>query len=400
MRNHRVEITENNLICLNQIVSMFIRSTKPSLYMERINKKKIGGKYYITAEICLAIITKGKDSACKKLMSQINEKNNTGRELLNTFNIDKGTLRLGGIPITCILDVDYETIWMKAVEVTKLLEYSNSRDAIKNHVESDNKLTYGEFVKRLKNDSKCYVPSKGKKMFGIKGVDSHTNFINIKGLYSLIFESKMKKAKEFKSWIANFVLPSLQKHGIYTINTKHLDFKDVPMSVVIKDFRKKNVIYIGYIGYHNNEHIFKFGITKDMYKRQNEHIATYDQFNLAYLRESNSNGDVETELARLIKGDKLHRNMICYEQNRTELFAVSDEYPLEYVMCLADHIIDTYDDKKISGSDKKISESRTENKLLVLRLEVMETKFENIVSKLEIVKLKASAQNNRHEKKF
>ncbi|BFK81389.1 hypothetical protein I3900191A7_15340 [Clostridium baratii] len=39
--------------------------------------------------------------------------------------------------------------------------------------------------------------------------------INESGLYSLILSSKLPKAKEFKRWITNEVLPSIRKHGAY-----------------------------------------------------------------------------------------------------------------------------------------------------------------------------------------
>ena len=39
--------------------------------------------------------------------------------------------------------------------------------------------------------------------------------INESGLYSLILSSKLPKAKDFKRWITNEVLPSIRKHGAY-----------------------------------------------------------------------------------------------------------------------------------------------------------------------------------------
>lgn len=42
-----------------------------------------------------------------------------------------------------------------------------------------------------------------------------TILVNESGLYSLIFSSKMGKAKEFKRWVTSEVLPTIRKHGAY-----------------------------------------------------------------------------------------------------------------------------------------------------------------------------------------
>jgi phage antirepressor YoqD-like protein len=39
--------------------------------------------------------------------------------------------------------------------------------------------------------------------------------INESGLYSLVFSSKIKRAREFKYWVTSEVLPSIRKHGMY-----------------------------------------------------------------------------------------------------------------------------------------------------------------------------------------
>ena len=49
------------------------------------------------------------------------------------------------------------------------------------------------------------------------GVQEMT-IINESGLYSLIFGSKLPKAKEFKHWVTSEVLPSIRKHGMYATN--------------------------------------------------------------------------------------------------------------------------------------------------------------------------------------
>ena len=65
--------------------------------------------------------------------------------------------------------------WFIAIDVTTALGYSNSRDAIKKHVDDDDKNTVA-------------------KRDGIPG-NPNLTIINESGLYSLIFSSKLPAAK-------------------------------------------------------------------------------------------------------------------------------------------------------------------------------------------------------------
>ncbi|WP_436633996.1 BRO-N domain-containing protein, partial [Lactobacillus acidophilus] len=71
--------------------------------------------------------------------------------------------------------------------------YSNTRDALKKHVDSEDKTD--EIVKASQLSQNA------------------TGFINVtliteSGVYSLIFGSKMPNAKRFKHWVTSEVLPA------------------------------------------------------------------------------------------------------------------------------------------------------------------------------------------------
>lgn len=89
-------------------------------------------------------------------------------------------------------------------DVAVALGYSNTSDALKVHVyEEDRKqIAFHDLQKSGLND------------FGTKG----GVLINESGLYSLIFGSKLEKAKEFKRWVTSEVLPSIRKTGSYRVN--------------------------------------------------------------------------------------------------------------------------------------------------------------------------------------
>lgn len=82
-------------------------------------------------------------------------------------------------------------------DVATALGYSNTRDALNRHVDNEDKNT-------------VVIPD------GNKGNPNQT-IINESGLYSLIFGSKLEKAKRFKHWVTSEVLPCIRKHGGYIV---------------------------------------------------------------------------------------------------------------------------------------------------------------------------------------
>ena len=83
--------------------------------------------------------------------------------------------------------------WFVGKDVAEILGYSNTRKALADHVDEEDK-----------GVTKCDT---------LGGVQDLT-VINESGLYSLILSSKMPNAKKFKHWVTSEVLPSIRKHGI------------------------------------------------------------------------------------------------------------------------------------------------------------------------------------------
>ena len=84
-------------------------------------------------------------------------------------------------------------------DVAFLLGYSNTRDALRKHVDDEDK-----------DVAKCDTPSGTQEM----------TVINESGLYSLILSSKLPTAKRFKRWVTSEVLPAIRKHGAYLTEQK------------------------------------------------------------------------------------------------------------------------------------------------------------------------------------
>ena len=82
-------------------------------------------------------------------------------------------------------------------DITDILGYSNSRKAILDHVDEEDK-----------GVTKCDT---------LGGIQKLTT-INESGLYSLILASKLPNAKKFKHWVTSEVLPAIRKHGVYAVD--------------------------------------------------------------------------------------------------------------------------------------------------------------------------------------
>lgn len=100
--------------------------------------------------------------------------------------------------------------WFVGAEVATILGYTNTRDAIKKHVDDDDK-----------GVAKCDTLS-GKQNMTV---------INESGLYSLIMSSKLPSAKQFKHWVTSEVLPSIRKNGAYLTDKKAYDITHDPNSL-------------------------------------------------------------------------------------------------------------------------------------------------------------------------
>ncbi len=79
-------------------------------------------------------------------------------------------------------------------DVAEVLGYTNPRQALKSHVDEDDK---------------------GVSKFDTLGGKQDLTIINESGLYSLILSSKLPQAKEFKRWVTSEVLPTIRKNGMF-----------------------------------------------------------------------------------------------------------------------------------------------------------------------------------------
>lgn len=80
-------------------------------------------------------------------------------------------------------------------QICTVLGFSNSRKAVADHCDPE-------------DVCKVEMQTNGGRQL--------VNCVNESGLYALIFGSKLPKAKQFKRWVTNEVLPAIRKQGCYS----------------------------------------------------------------------------------------------------------------------------------------------------------------------------------------
>lgn len=95
------------------------------------------------------------------------------------------------------VEIDGEP-WLVGKDVAEVLGYSNTKDAINAHVDTEDR----RILQRSENAT-FDIPPRG------------LSIINESGFYSLVLSSKLPTAREFKRWVTSEVLPSIRKHRAY-----------------------------------------------------------------------------------------------------------------------------------------------------------------------------------------
>lgn len=102
--------------------------------------------------------------------------------------------------------------WFIGKDVAEILGYERADNAIRNHVDDEDKLMH---------------------QISASGQNRNMTIINESGLYSLILSSKMPKAKEFKRWVTSEVLPAIRKTGGYIAGSEKMSDAELMAKAVL-----------------------------------------------------------------------------------------------------------------------------------------------------------------------
>lgn len=104
-----------------------------------------------------------------------------------------------------------DEVWLVAKDVANALGYSRTADAVKAHVDEEDKLT---------------------RRFTDSGQARNMTVINQSGVISLALSSKLPSARKFKRWITSEVIPSVLKHGVYLTDQKIEEVLTSPDTII------------------------------------------------------------------------------------------------------------------------------------------------------------------------
>ena len=112
--------------------------------------------------------------------------------------------------------------WFVGKDVALVLGYAKPENALSTHVDEEDKT-----ITLIQGTGSNYK--------------SNTTIINESGMYSLVFGSRLKTAKEFKHWVTSDVLPTLRKTGSYLITTDQVSRKDLALMIIKAEEEKEKL---------------------------------------------------------------------------------------------------------------------------------------------------------------
>lgn len=116
---------------------------------------------------------------------------------------------------------------MSGKQVATALGYKNHNDALLKHVPAEDKTL-------LRNSMLTESETKLNNAGEI--------FINEAGLYSLIFNSQLESAKDFKKWVFNEVLPTIRKTGQFKIKD-HTQLTEHQLKLMMEKIVYEEIIH-------------------------------------------------------------------------------------------------------------------------------------------------------------
>jgi len=197
--------------------------------------------------------------------------------------------------------------WFIGKQIATILGYKNTRDAIINNIDEEDKIYLEKFMTKEKWDQ-----NKNTLQFQPKKI-----LINESGLYSLILSSTLPKARKFKRWITSEVLPNIRKEGNYKLK-KELKLEKDKLKKLEKKYnltlkrqkrtkyQDKNIIYV--VGHSEFINQYKIGITDDLSDR----LGTYnthapEDYKVLYTKNTLYNEEIEASI-KILYAHKLCKN--------------------------------------------------------------------------------------------
>jgi prophage antirepressor-like protein len=178
-------------------------------------------------------------------------------------------------------------------------------------------------LKEFNNEEKVITPSH------TLGGTQQMLFLTELGLYRLLGQSRKPIARDFQRWVAK-VIKEIRITGKYELEQQLIEKEKIIEETQntlnkfieydeelfwnenqINKFDNKNVLYLALIGIYNNERIYKFGKTEQIYTREcKQHQKIFVTFKMRFVIECDNMNFVEKESPSVLKHSSLRSHII------------------------------------------------------------------------------------------
>ena len=314
----------------------------------------------------------------------------------------------------CYLNCSKDDFVIDLDDIWQWLGYSKkdkSKDLLEKYfkAETDYKIIFpdaGEYTKAGRPKEKILMTVKTFKKVCMKANTSKSNDIHdyfIK-LEEILHELLDEESSELRSQLditmkeKNQIAEKLEEEETKLRLSDMIQRLDIS-NMLVDNFRKKHVVYIGYIGKINGVHTYSFGYTDDIVSRVTTHRNTYGVFILIYCIESCENKALERELKhhKVMKGNTVKHVFLVNGKPdcETELFNLDedDDFTIEYVKKLLQRLKTIVEKHTVS----RIEEEKTFQEEQKRKTEEEKTRQEEVI--LEQEKLKVLQEIERTKRK-
>ena len=108
----------------------------------------------------------------------------------------------------------------------------------------------------------------------------------------------------------------------------------------LTEFNDKNVIYLGYIGKHNEGFLFKYGKTNRIFERNKEHQSNFNKFELVSVQTTDNNDKIEKLFEKELIMKNKHLTKKIKNKIHKELFFLENINEIDDYVCMLKEIID------------------------------------------------------------
>jgi uncharacterized protein YecE (DUF72 family) len=175
----------------------------------------------------------------------------------------------------------------------------------------------------------------------------------------------------------------------------------------INDYNNKNVLYIAFIGIFNNERIYKFGKSEQIYTREfKQHQKFFDIFKMRFVIECDNMSFVEKEFKKFLKSINLLKNLEIKESNLTELFTIKEKQNIDTIIHTLIKLIDDNPLPAVKLLQDKLKQKDEEIKQMkeYLKKLNLETDYNEYINEKPPIKNQEPEnviiQSNKDENKF